>query len=154
MKATNTKYTIVPYKGGDTATADLLSGAVQMAFNTPNFAAPLIKAGKLKGIAISGDSRNAALPDVPTFAEGGLQGFVAGTWYTLLAPVATPRAIVDKLNVYTGRAQASKDLQESLAKRGMDPFPQGVSGTNAMLRAELETWGKVIKENGIKAAEE
>ena len=154
MQLTDTKYTVVPYKGGGAAISDLLSGNLQMALNTPSLFAPYIKAGKLRGIATSGEKRNAIIPDVPTFAELGLKEFVAGTWYTLLAPAATPKDIVQKLNELTARAQASADVQAVLAKQGISPYPNSVGATNAMLRSEMETWGKVIRANDFKAAEE
>ena len=154
MQATDTKFTMVPYKGGGAAIADLLSGYVQMSFNSPSLFLPHIKAGTLKGIAISGDSRNPVLPDLPTFAEAGLTGFIAGNWYILFAPAATPRDIIEKLNVYVGRAQASNDVQELLARAGVDPYPNSVAVTNALLGKELEGVGRVIRENNIKAVEE
>lgn len=151
MQATDTRFTIVPYKGGGTAVGDMISGAVQVSINTPTTFAPFIRAGKLKGIAISGDRRNAILPEVPTFAEAGLKGFTAANWYALLAPAATPVAILQKLNEKVGQAQASPDIVALLAKQGVDVFPGSLGQTEAFLRADLERIGKVIRENNIKA---
>ena len=150
MQATGTNYTVVPYKGGGAGLTDLVSGTIQMAINTPNLFASFIKSGKLKGIALSGERRNPVLPEVPTFAEAGLKDFSIGTWYSLFAPGATPRDIVDKLNAATARAQASKDVQDILAKQAIDPFPSTVAATNALMRVELDMWGKVVKEFDVK----
>ena len=98
--------------------------------------------------------RNAALPDVPTFAEAGLPGFSANTWYSLLAPAATPRAIVERLNGQVNRIQAAKEVQDTLARLGIDVFPNSVAGTNSFIRAELESFGKVIRDNNIQAGAE
>jgi tripartite-type tricarboxylate transporter receptor subunit TctC len=150
MKLTGTKFNVVPYKGGGVAITDLLSGAVQMSINTVTTFAPHVKAGKLKGIAISGDNRNAVVPEVPTFTEGGMKGFVATNWYTLLAPARTPRDILQKLNGEIRRAQTDAEVIGLLAKQGVEPFPNGVAETQTVLRAELDRIGKVIKEFNIR----
>lgn len=154
MQAAGIKFTVVPYKGGGAALSDLLSGTLHMILNSPALFTPYIKSGKIRGIAISGDKRNAALPEVPTFAEAGLPGFSANTWYSLLAPAATPRAIVERLNGQVNRIQAGKEVQDVLARLGIDVFPNSVAGTNAFIRAELESFGKVIKDNNIQAGAE
>jgi len=133
---------------------DLLSGMVQMSIDTPSVFIPHIKSGNLKGLAISGDRRNAALPEVPTLTEAGLPGFSATNWYTLLAPAATPRDVIEKLNGYVARAQATPEVQEQLAKQGIAVFPNSVTATNALMRSELENFGKVIRANNIKAEPE
>lgn len=151
MQATETRFTIVPYKGGGTAVTDMISGAVQVSINTPTTFAPFIRAGKLKGIAISGERRNAILPEVPTFAESGLKGFTAANWYALLAPAATPAGILQKLNEKIAQAQASAEVVALLAKQGVDVFPGSLSQTEAFIRNDLERIGKVVRENNIKA---
>jgi tripartite-type tricarboxylate transporter receptor subunit TctC len=154
MQATGTKFTIVPYKGGGTAITDMLSGAVQISINTVTTFAPHIRTGKLRGIAISGDKRNPVVADVPTFTEGGMKGFIAANWYALLAPSATPRDILQKLNEKVAQAQASPDVVALLAKQGVEVFPGNLAQTEAMIRSDLERIGKVIKENNIKAEAE
>ena len=150
MQATGTKLTVVPYKGGGPSTADLLAGVVQVSFNNlVNFAAH-VKAGKLKGIAISGDKRNPVLPDVPTFAEAGLPGYVAANWFAMLAPAATPKDIIEKVNAEIRKAQSSADVLDQLAKLGIDPFPNSVAATEAQIRTDYERYGKVIRDNNIK----
>ncbi len=151
MAATDTVITVVPYKGGGPSTTDLIGGQVQVSFNNlVNFASH-VKAGKLKGIAISGDKRNPVLPDVPTFAESGLPGFVAANWFGMLAPAATPKDIIQKINAEIGKAQGSADTRDLLAKQGIDPFPNTVAATEALLRADYERFGKIIRDKNIKA---
>ena len=143
--------THVPYKGAGPALVDLIGGQVQVSFNNlVNFASH-VKAGKLKGIAISGDKRNPVLPDVPTFAESGLPGFVAANWFGMLAPAATPKDIIQKINTEIGKAQGSADTRDLLAKQGIDPFPNTVAATEALLRADYERFGKIIRDKNIKA---
>lgn len=151
MDAAGIKMTVVPYKGGGPATTDLLGGQIQVSINNlVNFAAH-VKAGKLKGIAISGEKRNPVLPDVQTFAEGGLKNYVANNWFAILAPAATPKDIINKLNAEIAKAQASADVKDLLAKQGIDPFPSTVAQTEALIRSDNERFGKIIKEKNIKA---
>lgn len=154
MQATGIKYTVVPYKGGGAALSDLLSGTLHMILNSPALFTPYIRSGKIRGIAISGEKRNVALPDVPTFTEAGLPGFSANTWYALLAPSATPGAILERLNLQVGRIQAAREVQDTFARLGIDVFPNTAAATNAFIRSELEGFGKVIRDNNIKAGAE
>ncbi len=151
MDAAGIKMTVVPYKGGGPATTDLLGGQIQVSINNlVNFAAH-VKAGKLKGIAISGDKRNPVLPDVQTFAEGGLKNYVANNWFAMLAPAGTPKDIIAKLNGDIAKAQASTDVKDLLSKQGIDPFPSTVAQTEALIRFDHERFGKIIKEKNITA---
>ena len=154
MQATGTKLTIVPYKGGVAAAInDLLSGAVQFSFNTPSNFIPLIKAGKLKGIAIGGKERDPMLPDVPTFAEGGLKNFEAGNWYALFAPAATPAPVTARLHDAINRALEAKDVQAAMTRLSMAPFRSSLAETRAFLQSEFDNYGKVIKDNDLKASD-
>ncbi len=150
MEATGTKFTMVSYKGTGAAIADMLSGAVHLSLTSPANIIPHINTGKLKGMAVSGNKRSPALPDVPTLTESGLRDLPTG-WFMLLAPAATPRDIVEKMNSHVGRALTSKDVQESLAKAGFEVFANSVAATNALLRSDLESFGKVVKEHNVKA---
>ena len=151
MEATGIQITVVPYKGGGPATADLVAGVVQVSFNNlVNFASH-VKAGKLKGIAISGDRRNPVLPDVPTFAESGLKGYVANNWFAMLAPAAAPKDIITKVHAEIGKAQATKEIQTMLTNLGVDPFPSSIAETEALIRTDLARYGKIIKEKNIQA---
>ena len=153
MDTTGTKFTVVPYKGGAPLNADLVSGVLQVIFNNPASMSPFLKSGKMKGIAVSGDNRKAALPDVPTFAEAGLPGFAGVNWMALLAPAATPKDIVQKINANIARAQASNDVRELLVNQAIEPYPLSVAATEAMMRADYERYGRIIREKNIKSDE-
>lgn len=152
QEAIGAQLTLVSYKGSGQADADMLSGVLQLSLTSPGNVIPHIKAGKLKAIAIAGSRRIPILPDTPTFAEAGLKDLKIGNnWHMLLAPAATPRDIVEKLNAMVGRAQAAKDVQEMVAKAGLEVYPNSVADTNALLRTEFETFGKVVRQHNIKA---
>jgi len=140
----------IPYKGGGPALTDLLGGLVQMAFNPPLAYLPHIKSGRLKAIAISGESRHPSLPQVPTFTEAGLPGYSIGYWIGVLAPTGTPKAIIDKLSTEIGRILAMPDIKEKIAVQGMDSFISTPEQFAALMKADMAKWGKVIKTAGIK----
>ena len=140
----------IPYKGGGQVLADLLGGVVQMAFSPPLAFLPHIKSGKLKPIAVSGESRHPALPQVPTFTEAGLPGYSIGYWIGVLAPAGTPKAVVDKLSSAIGKILAVPDTREKIAAQGMAPFITNPEQFTALLKADTSKWGKVIKEANIK----
>ena len=108
----------VPYKGGGPALTDLVRGEVQMHFAVIVSALPHIRSGRLKPLAIGGESRFATLPQVPTFTEAGLPGFDLRPWQGMLAPAATPRPIVDRLSGEIGRIVALPDIREKLVGSG------------------------------------
>ena len=112
----------IPYKGAGPALVDLIGGQVQMFINNPLTVIPHIKSGRLKAIAITGEARVAALPQVPTFTEAGLPGLDVKPWFCVLAPAGTPKTIIDKLSTEIARIMAMPDVQDYLAKQGMDPF--------------------------------
>jgi len=123
---------------------------VQMAFSPPLAFLPHIKSGKLKPIAVSGESRHPALPQVPTFTEAGLPGYSIGYWIGVLAPAGTPKAVVDKLSSAIGKILAVPDTREKIAAQGMAPFITNPEQFTALLKADTSKWGKVIKEANIK----
>jgi tripartite-type tricarboxylate transporter receptor subunit TctC len=143
----------VPYKGGGPALAGLLGDQVQMYFSPPLPAAPMIKAGKLKALAISGDSRWQGPPQVPTFNESGLPGIDVKTWYGILAPAGTPDPVVRKMSGEFARMLALPDMKEQLAKLGLDPLVMGPEQFMTMMRADGARFAKVIKAANIKAEE-
>ena len=143
--------THIPYKGGGQAQTDVVGGQAQMMFNVLPSALPLVKAGKLKALAVADKNRSAALPDVPTMIESGVAGHTATTWNGLLAPAATPREVVAKLNDALVRALRTKETAEALAKLGQDIAPSTPEEFGAFLREETEKWQKVIKATGVKA---
>jgi tripartite-type tricarboxylate transporter receptor subunit TctC len=142
---------VVPYKGNALAVAATLSGEVSLIFGGIAQSAPLIKAGRLKAIAVSGLRRSPVVPDVPTIAESGVPGFEAGSWYGLLAPAATPRAIVEKLNREVVRIVQLPDVRERLAAEAFDMPIDTPEQFATYIKADVARWAKVVKASGVKA---
>lgn len=140
----------VPYKGTAPALTDLIGGQIQLNFDTPITSLPHIRAGKLKAIAVTGKTRLASMPDVPTFAEAGLPEYDFQLWFGVLAPAATPKDIVNKLAAEIARILALPEVKESLTAQGIDPQSMAPDQFGAMIKTDLERYGKVIKAAGIK----
>jgi tripartite-type tricarboxylate transporter receptor subunit TctC len=140
----------VPYKGGGPAVADLVGGKVEMLFTGAPVTMPHIKAGKLKVLAVTDSQRSAALPDTPTMGEA-LPGYEFNNWYGLMAPAGTPRPVVDLLNAEVHRILALPDVKERFSGLGADPLPSTPERFGAVMRADAEKWGKVIRDAGVRA---
>lgn len=142
----------VPYKGGGPAAAALLGGEVQVLFGSVASTLPHVKAGKLKALAVTGAKRAAVAPQLPTIAESGFAGYEVTSWYSLLAPAKTPRAVVMRIYDEALRAVKLPDVQEAFGRQGLDvetsASPEAFA---AEIRAETATWAKVIKTAGIHA---
>jgi tripartite-type tricarboxylate transporter receptor subunit TctC len=146
-----TKLVHVPYKGVNLAMQDLLAGNVQLVFIGIPAAAPHIKAGKLRALALVAPQRSAALPDVPTIAEAGLADFEVTTWYGVLAPAGTPRNVISRLNAELGKIMHSPELKEKLAATGTEPLTSTPQEFAAYIKREIAKWGDVIRKSGAKA---
>ena len=140
----------IPYKGAAPAITELLGGQVQVFLSTPAPVIPHIQSGKLKGIAISGDNRADAVPNLPTFTEAGLPGFDAKGWYGVVAPTATPKAIVDKVSVEIGRFLLLPEIRKLLNGQGVEPYIHTPEQFAGLIRSDHEKWIKVIKAANIK----
>ena len=140
----------VPYKGTVPAVADAIGGNVSMALANTLVALPHIKTGRLRGIAITSAKRSAIVPDLPTFAESGVRGFEAGTWYVVLAPARTPREIVAKLNEAIVRTVQLADVREKLAAQGAEPMTGSPEDAGQFIRREIARTAKVVKAAGIR----
>jgi tripartite-type tricarboxylate transporter receptor subunit TctC len=140
----------IPYKGSGQLLPDLFGGQIQVAFQVPISAIAYIKSGKLKGIAIGGDQRLPALPQVPTFAEAGLPGFEVNTWFGILAPAGTPRAIVDKLSTGIAKILSLPDTRQKLDNLGLTPFFSTPEQFAALIKADAANYAKIIKTADIK----
>ena len=145
------KMTHVPYKGGGPAMIDLVGGQVQLVYATAASAVPQIKAGKIKGLAVTTAKRSALMPNIPTIAESGLPGFEANNWYGLLAPANTPRAIVVRLNTEVAKVLMMPDVKNFLFNQGLDPAPGTPEQFGAYIKAEMAKWAKVVKDSGARA---
>ena len=147
---TGTEMIHVPYKGSAPMETDLMGGHLQVAFdNVPNVITQ-VKAGTLRALAITSATRAPSLPDVPTVAEAGVPGYEVGVWFGLVAAAATPPAVLAKLNAELNAILAMPDVRQKFADQGVDP----VGGTREQfgdhLKAQIEKWGKVVKESGAK----
>ncbi len=140
----------IPYKGGGAAVTDLLGGQVQLSFQNTPAVVSHINAGKLKGIAITGEKRFVGLPQVPTFTQAGLPGFDVKNWFALLARSGTPKETVDKLSSDIARALRSPDIKDKLASQGLDPFISTPEQFAALMKAEMVKYANVIKAANIK----
>jgi tripartite-type tricarboxylate transporter receptor subunit TctC len=140
----------IPYKGGAPAVADLVAGKVDMLFTGAPVTISHIKAGRLKLLAVTDSKRAAALPDTPTIGES-LPGFEFNNWYGILAPAGTPRPVIDFLNAEVLRVLALPDVREKLAALGAEPTPGAPERFGAVMAADAEKWGRVIKQAGVRA---
>jgi len=140
----------IPYNGSGPALNDVIGGQIQLFVNAPTASVPHVKSGKLKAIAITGETRLPVLPQVPTFSESGLPGFNAMGWYAILAPAGTPKAIVDKLAGEIARILALPDIREMIVRQGLEPFISTPEQFGALMKADFAKWGKVIKTANIK----
>jgi tripartite-type tricarboxylate transporter receptor subunit TctC len=132
---------------------DLLGGQVQAFFADVPVLLSQIEADKIRPLGAASESRNAALPDVPTLAEQGFPDTSADNWYGLLAPARTPAAVVAKLHDAVATALAAPDTREKLIRSGALPASTSVAEFAKLLRDELERWGRVVREKNIKGEE-
>ncbi len=140
----------VPYKGGGQAIADVVGGQIPLACTAVAGAIQFMKSGRLKGLGLSSAKRAGSAPDVPTFIESGLPGFVVDSWVGILAPAKTPRAVVERLQSNIAAVLQSPDVRERYAVLGIDPVGNRPDEYAAQIRADLERWGPVVKQAGIK----
>ena len=147
---TGTKMTHVPYKGGGPAMIDLMAGHVNLLFASVLEGSGHIKAGKLKGLAVTHANRNSALPDVPTIAEAGVPGGESGSWIALLAPAGTPESIILRLNSDVKEAVSAADVRERLIGQGAVPQTTTPAGLQALINADAARYGKIIRDKNLK----
>ena len=140
----------VPYKGGAPAIQDVMGGHIHMTMNNKSVLLALIQDDKVRALAVTNLTRWAELPEVPTMAESGFAGFPSSSWYGLLAPAATPPAIIDKLNGAVNEILRSKEAQTSFAKLGIDPNIGSPREFGAALASQVREWDGIVKETGIK----
>jgi tripartite-type tricarboxylate transporter receptor subunit TctC len=140
----------VPYKGSAPALQDLVGGQVQLMFDNLPSSMALIKAGKLRALAVTSAHRSAALPDLPTIAESGYPAFEASSWFGLLAPAGTPAAIVNKLNAEGNQWLASADAKDKLLAQGAIAAGGSPEDFARHITAETAKWAKVVKASGAK----
>jgi tripartite-type tricarboxylate transporter receptor subunit TctC len=140
----------IPYKGSAPALVDLIGGQVSVMFDNMPTSLPHVKAGKLRALAVSTVRRSFALPQLPTVAESGLPGFEVSVWFSVLAPAATPRDIVQKLNAVLVKALQSPDVKQRLADQGAEPVANTPEQFAATIQRDLAKWAKVVKDANVK----
>ena len=151
MNVSGTQMILVNYKGAAQASADLLSGRIDATLTALPNVEQHVTSGALKGIAVSGDKRDPKVPNVPTFAEGGLKEFEPTSWFAMFAPTNTPKEIIDTLNGAVRKVLAEPDVIKALADLGLGPYPATVGETEKFMKAELEKYGTLVKQVGLKA---
>jgi tripartite-type tricarboxylate transporter receptor subunit TctC len=140
----------VPYKGTGQAITDLVGGQVQMMMINMIAALPQVKAGKLRGIAVTTSTRSTVLPETPTIAESGLPGFEVTSWHGFFAPAKTPALIVTRLNADTVKILNQPDVKALFVSQGLDPVGSTPEALGAYVRSETVKYAKLIKQVGIK----
>lgn len=142
--------THIPYKGTGPALSGILSGEVQVLFGGSINTTPQVKSGKLRALAVAGDRRAKALPDVPTVAEAGFPGYEANSWNGMLAPAGTPRAIVQRLNAEMLKILGSREVIDYMTADGAEPAGGSPEQFTAYIRSEHAKWAKVIRDAKIQ----
>jgi tripartite-type tricarboxylate transporter receptor subunit TctC len=140
----------IPYRGTAPSVTDLLAGQVDCTFTGSPAVLPHIRSGRLRALAVSSPQRLAALPDVATVAESGIAGFEADQWYGLVAPAATPAAVVARLNAEVNKALALPDVAQQLATEGAQPMPGAPQVFGELIRREIPRWAEVVKAGNVK----
>jgi tripartite-type tricarboxylate transporter receptor subunit TctC len=146
-----TRMVHVPYKGGGPAVADLLAGHVHVYFTSVASMMPFIKAGKVRPLGMGTLKRASELPDLATLDEQGLKGYDVVSWAGIVAPAGTPVAIVKRLHADIAKIMAGSDMRERLLTHGAEPVAIGLEDFRVYLNAELQRWGPLVKQVGIKA---
>ncbi len=137
--------TDIHYRGSAPALTDLLSGQVQMFFDTVVTAMPQVRAGKLRALGVTSEERSSLLPDVPTFKEIGFPGMTMRGWFAMFAPAGTPRAIVDRLNHAVLAAVASEEAKTRFATDGLTPMPYTPEQFAAFIKEDAAPWERTLK---------
>ena len=140
----------IAYKGAGPAMQDLLGGRVQFSFVAPVAALTHLKSGQLKALAVSGQARLPAMPQVPTFAESGLPDFNARVWFGILARAGTPKELIDRISTEIARIMALPEMNEKLTSQGLEPFVAGPEQFAAVLKSDMARYASLVKTANIK----
>ncbi len=140
----------IPYAGAAPAQLGLLAGQTDFMFDNLASAAPQIRAGKLKGFAVTTRQRSGFFPELPTVSESGLAGFDISTWFGIFAPAGTPKAAVDRLHAEFERALASDEIRQRLARMGADPAPLTPADFGAFVLDEQKKYARIVKASGAR----
>ena len=143
----------VPYKGSSGARTDIVAGHVNVMFDAITTMAAQVKAAKVKALATSGKTRSTVMPDVPTLNESGVPGYDAVIWLGIMAPINTPRAIVNKLNAEITKAVNRADVKADWAKQGATPMQMTPDAFSKYVREDIDKWANIVKISGAKFEE-
>jgi tripartite-type tricarboxylate transporter receptor subunit TctC len=146
---TDTHIVHVPYKGGGPSVIATMAGETQLTFASMGASIPLVQQGRLRALAVSGLKRSIALPDVPSVSEAGVKGYDATSWYGMLAPAATPQAVISRIGEDAVKALGDAQLRERLLSQGIEPASGGVDEFSGYFNAEVTKWAKVIRDAAI-----
>jgi tripartite-type tricarboxylate transporter receptor subunit TctC len=149
--ATGAKILHVPYKGGNPALVALLGAQNDVVFSLWPEALPHVQAGKLRALAVTTPTRLAQIPDIPTTAEAGFPGVQATGWQGVMVRAGTPKDIVAKINAQVNSIMAVPDMKSKIVEQGFMPVTMGVGDTEKFVNADVERWGKIIRDGNIKA---
>ena len=138
----------VPYRGAQASTQDLLGGRIESMFDSLPSAAPHIRSGTVRAIAVSGPERSPTFPDIPTMAEQGYPQLISTNWFGIAGPAGVPEQIVSKLHAEIAKALKAPAVKERLANLGVEPGGDTPDATQAFVLAEIERWAKVVKDTG------
>ncbi len=141
----------VPYKGGGPAMQDVIAGHVKIIFSSLVQTTPFIKSGQLRALGTGGAKRSSVLPDVPTIAEAGVDGYLADNWWGIVAPAGLPQPIADKLYKAVQQALKAPELVAQFDREGATIVDMSAAQFSKYIETETVKWGRVVKEGGIKA---
>jgi tripartite-type tricarboxylate transporter receptor subunit TctC len=149
-KMAHVELTHVPYRGTAQSIVDLLEGRVDMQFGTIPPTLVHVRSGKLRALAVTGAVRNPTLPEVPTIAEAGLPGYESSLWQAIVAPAATPPAIIARLNREVTAVLSDPEVRATLAQQGIEPEPGSPEALGARIRADVQKWREVMVSAGVQ----
>jgi tripartite-type tricarboxylate transporter receptor subunit TctC len=147
---TGTQITHVPYKGGGPAAVALLSGEITMILGEPASIVGFVKAGKVRGLAVTSAKRAPGMPDLPTMQEAGVPGYEATSWNGMLAPAGTPEDIIKRLNADFNRIIAAPEVRKRMLENGYEPVGGPPEKFGAHIHAEIAKWAPVVKATGVR----
>jgi tripartite-type tricarboxylate transporter receptor subunit TctC len=146
------KLTHAPYRGGGPMTQDMLGGQIELGVGSVALLAPQVRGGKIRAIAVAGETRSAAIPDVPTLIEQGYPGLTAHAWWGIFAPAGTPKPVLDKFHAELVKVFNLPDVRKTLTESlGMDLVVSSPGQLQKWLAGEMQRWGKVVRDNNIRA---
>jgi tripartite-type tricarboxylate transporter receptor subunit TctC len=146
------KITHAPYRGGGPMTQDMLGGQIELGVGSVALLAPHVRGGRMRAIAVAGDKRSPALPEVPTLVEQGYPGLTAHAWWGIFAPAGTPKPVIDRLHAELVKVYNLPDVRKTLGETlGMDLVVSTPDQLQQWLSAEMQRWGKIVRDNNIRA---